>query len=200
MRRVLSYIAALSLICTMTCGIHAASFDPEVNYMSIMISAAARGDLAAGLQAEQLRNQKIQELGLEGEFTQISYWELNLLSKIIYAEAGSDWLSDEWKMSVGEVVLNRVNSPEFPNTIEDVLDQPGQYYGRGSSYFARLLPSERCVVLAMRLLEGERHLMNPAVVFQANFTQGSGVHLAYYDSYLGWTYFCYSSRPALYFV
>lgn len=41
---------------------------------------------------------------------QYSESDLMLLAKVIYAEAGSDFLSDEWKMCVGEVVLNRVAS------------------------------------------------------------------------------------------
>jgi hypothetical protein len=38
----------------------------------------------------------------------------------------------------------------------------------------------------------------PAVVFQANFRQGSGTHTSYYDRLLGSTYFCYSSKMHLY--
>ena len=100
-------------------------------------------------------------------------------------------------MAVGEVLLNRVASPEFPNTVEECIYQPGQYYPKNSSYFKKLLPWERETRLAWRLLEGERHL-KPSVVFQANFTQGSGVFKSFYDKYLGWTYICYSSRPELY--
>lgn len=128
---------------------------------------------------------------------QYSESDLMLLAKVIYAEAGSDFLSDEWKMCVGEVVLNRVASPEFPNTITDVVYQQGQYQGARSGYIASLTPSERCIDIARRLLNGER-LMEPAVVFQANFKQGSGVCKALYDSHLGWTYFCYSSNMSLY--
>ena len=51
--------------------------------------------------------------------------------------------------------------------------------------------------VALRLLQGER-LMEPSVVFQANFPQGSGVHTHMYDSLLGSTYFCYSSHMDLY--
>ena len=128
---------------------------------------------------------------------QYSESDLMLLAKVIYAEAGSDFLSDEWKMCVGEVVLNRVASPEFPNTITDVVYQQGQYQGARSGYIASLTPSERCIDIARRLLNGER-LMEPAVVFQANFKQGSGVCKALYDSHLGWTYFCYPSNMSLY--
>lgn len=128
---------------------------------------------------------------------QYSESDLMLLAKVIYAEAGSDFLSDEWKMCVGEVVLNRVASPEFPNTITDVVYQPGQYHGARSGYIASLTPSERCIEIARRLLDGER-IMEPSVVFQANFKQGSGVYKALYDSHLGWTYLCYATNMSLY--
>lgn len=128
---------------------------------------------------------------------QYSESDLMLLAKVIYAEAGSDLLSDEWKMCVGEVVLNRVASPEFPNTITDVVYQPGQYHGARSGYIASLIPSERCINVAKRLLNGER-MMEPSVVFQANFKQGSGVYKALYDGRLWWTYFCYSTNMRLY--
>lgn len=168
----------------------------EPNYMQQMMTAATTGDQTSGERAQRERDGKIDRLGLPE--LKISFSDLNMLAKIIYAEAGSSWLCDEWKMSVGEVVLNRVASPEFPDTIPEVIYQRGQYYGAGSEYFASLRPSMRCVELALRLLEGERVLNDTAVVFQANFRQGSGTHTAYYDRYLGATYFCYSMRPELY--
>ena len=194
MKRLIMIIPALVLVFTLS-GRAQAAFDGSVDYAQEMVNACATGDWEAGYAAQQARDEKIAELGL----SEVSYnfEDLMLLSKIIYAEAGSVWLSDEWKMCVGEVVLNRVASPEFPDTIKDVLEQPGQYYGQNSRYFNSLLPSERCVQCAIRLLNGER-LLEPSVVFQANFTQGSGTHLACYDKYLGWTYFCYSSKQELY--
>ena len=135
---------------------------------------------------------------LRVEETAFEFEELLLLSRIMYAEAGSVWLSDEWKMCVGEVVLNRVASPEFPDTIREVLEQPGQYYGKNCRYFDTLQPSELCVRLALRLLLGERVMDEPSVVFQANFRQGGGVFAEYRDAALGSTYFCYSIHPELY--
>ena len=176
-------------------GYAQATYDENVDYSAVMKQAAITGDYEAGVAAQQSRDEKIAALGLESK--SYTFEDLMLLSKIIYAEAGSEWLSDEWKMCVGEVVLNRVASPEFPNTIKEVLEQPGQYYGSNSRYFNNLLPTERCVDCALRLLNGER-LLEPSVVFQANFTQGGGTHTAVYDKYLGWTYFCYSSNIELY--
>lgn len=176
------------------------SVEPEeeihTDYMAEMIQAAVAGDRESGLAAEALRNAKITEHALDYE--QVSFEDMYLLAKIIYAEAGSNWLSDEWKLCVGEVVLNRVASPEFPDTVSEVIYQKGQYYGSGSTYFESLLPDERCVLLAKRLLEGERVMNDKTVVFQAEFVQGSGIHKQFDDCYLGTTYFCYSSYPELY--
>ena len=172
-----------------------ASATANSNYAQEMINAAITGNTVIGLQAEQNRNDKIDRLQLC--VPKISFNDLFLLSKIMTAEAGSSWLSDEWKMAVGEVLLNRVASPEFPNTIADCIYQSGQYYSESSSFFKKLIPHEREVYLAWRLLNGERHLV-PSVVFQANFTQGFGTFITYKDKYLGKTYLCFSSRPELY--
>lgn len=195
MKRLIAVIPAIILATVLTIGAEAA-YEPDVDYARVMINSAVSGDYETGRAAEASRNEKIDDIGAPN--AKVSFDELMLLSKIMYAEAGSNWLSDEWKMCVGEVVLNRVSSPEFPNTIAEVLAQPGQYYGSNSRYFNNLKPSERCAELAFRLLNGERVMNDPAVVFQANFRQGSGTHTAVYDRYLGWTYFCFSSRPELY--
>lgn len=194
MKKIMLILPVLALVLLLS-GNALAAYEADIDYSAQMVSAAVAGDMEAGLAAQQSRDEKIVALGLD--VASYTFEDLMLLSKIIYAEAGSEWLSDEWKMCVGEVVLNRVASPEFPDTIKEVLEQPGQYYGKNSRYFNNLLPTERSVQCAMRLLNGER-LLEPSVVFQANFKQGGGTHTAVYDKYLGWTYFCYSSNITLY--
>jgi len=49
------------------------------------------------------------------------------LACAIYSEAGGDECSDECRINVGDVILNRVKDPRFPNTIEGVLTAPRQY-------------------------------------------------------------------------
>lgn len=189
--------AILSLLLAASIAIPAAAdYDPATNYMTEMVEAAAAGDIEGGLSAQQSRDEKIAQSG--DEYVQVDFMDLYLVAKIIQAEAGSNWLSDYWKMAVGEVVLNRVASPEFPNTVEEVIYQSGQYYTRSNSFFKRLVPTAHSAALAARLLEGERVIGDPSVVFQANFTLGSGVAVHLYDSALGSTYLCYSSRPWLY--
>lgn len=194
MKRLLTVLPVILLVLVLS-GHAKAAYDSTVDYSDEMITAAAVGDYEMGIDAQNARNDKIAELQLnEKSFT---FDDLMYLSKIIYAEAGSEWLSDEWKMCVGQVVLNRVTSPEFPDTIKDVIFQPGQYYSANSTYFAKLLPDERCAGCALRLLNGER-VLEPDVVYQANFKQGGGTSKAFYDKYLGWTYFCYSKNAFLY--
>lgn len=170
----------------------AAEYDPEVDYMERMITAAQCGDTEAGEEAQARRDEKI--AALELDLPGVDYGELSLLSRLIYSEAGSDWLDEHWKMAVGEVVLNRMASPEFPDTMREVIDQRGQY-SRAVNY---VLPNYASVIAAKKLLEGERVLENPAVVFQSNARLGSGVFLELKDEYLGSTYLCYSSHMELY--
>jgi len=194
MKKLITILPAIVLTFILS-GYAEAAYDANVDYSNVMITSVMTGANEAGLAAQQSRDEKIAALGVD--VPSIKYEDLMLISKIIYAEAGTEWLSDEWKMCVGEVVLNRVASPEFPNTIKEVLEQPGQYYGANSRYFNSLVPNYRCVFAALRLLNGQR-LLEPSVVFQANFKQGGGTHTAVYDKYLGWTYFCYSSNTQLY--
>lgn len=51
--------------------------------------------------------------------------EIDLLARLVQAEAGSE--SYTGKVAVAEVVLNRVNSGQFPNTVEGVIYQSGQF-------------------------------------------------------------------------
>lgn len=51
--------------------------------------------------------------------------ELELLAQLVEAEAGNQPF--EGKCLVADVILNRVESPDFPNTISEVIFQDGQF-------------------------------------------------------------------------
>jgi len=52
----------------------------------------------------------------------LSHNEVELLSRIIYAEAkGEPYIG---QVAVGAVILNRIDSPDFPNTLSGVIYQP----------------------------------------------------------------------------
>ena len=56
---------------------------------------------------------------------------------LVYAEAGNQ--SYEGKLAVANVVLNRVKSKKYPNTIKDVIYQPGQFTVAKSGSLAKQL-------------------------------------------------------------
>lgn len=168
----------------------------EIDYSKEMMSCCLSGDITAGKEAERKRNEKIDTYHIDAP--KISFDELNELSKIITSEAGSSWLPMDWKMKIGEIVMNRVASPEFPDTLSEVIHQPGQYAKSNTDWFENLIPYEGCVEAAFGLLSGERLLNDISVVFQSSKKQGGGVHTRLYDSYYGYTYLCFSSYPELY--
>ena len=51
--------------------------------------------------------------------------DLYLLAKMIHAEAeGEPFLG---KVAVGAVIMNRLHDPRFPNSIKEIIFQPGQF-------------------------------------------------------------------------
>lgn len=78
--------------------------------------------------------------------------DLFWLSRIIYAESGNQPL--EGMMAVGNVVLNRVNDPIYPNTIVDVLAQKNQFTSYQSGKLAYRTPNENSVIAAKLVLDG----------------------------------------------
>jgi len=121
--------------------------------------------------------------------------DLEILARVMYCEAGSSWITDEQQMLYGQVLLNRVKSPEFPNTIRENAYKPRQYV---PSRFERLTPDERTYNNARKLLEGYDTGMPESVVFQAEFVQGSGIWKELHIDLLGTTYLCYSENMKFY--
>lgn len=78
--------------------------------------------------------------------------------------------SRELQEAVGSVVLNRVASDDFPNTIEEVVFQKGQYACTWDGNYDRT-PTERNWEVAEYLLQNGSQIPEN-VVFQAQFKQG----------------------------
>lgn len=119
-------------------------------------------------------------------------WELEMLALVIYQEAGGDECSDETRLMVGTVVMNRIADDRFPNTMEEVITQERQYgrlhwtgivWPSKASHPTEAEAVERAYTIAERILEGERTL-DADVIWQAEFIQGEVV--AYSDG----MYFC----------
>jgi N-acetylmuramoyl-L-alanine amidase len=59
------------------------------------------------------------------EDVSLSKEEIDLLARIVRAEAQTEPM--EGKVAVARVVLNRVKSPQFPNTVKEVIYQRNQF-------------------------------------------------------------------------
>lgn len=85
--------------------------------------------------------------------------DLELLSTIIYCEAGNQ--PYEGQLAVGSVVMNRVASRSFPNSISGVIYQSGQFSPVASGRFAQALAAgsgARCRAVAQDVLNGRRNV------------------------------------------
>ena len=110
--------------------------------------------------------------------------DLWYLSHVIQAEAG--YCSEEMQEDVGSVVLNRLNDDRFPDTIPEVIEQPGQY--STASYLSSQDPTESALKVAKDLLKNGSKLPGD-VIYQANFPQGAGTYKTLNTSY-STMYFC----------
>mgnify|MGYP002625607559 CR=1 FL=1 len=88
-------------------------------------------------------------------------YEMTLLAGIIQAEAGS--VSYPGMIAVGSVVMNRVDSPSFANTIEGVIYSPYQFEPASTGSLAVILangPVSACYQAAQEVLDGKRNVPN----------------------------------------
>ena len=72
---------------------------------------------------------------------------LDLIAKVITHESGNQPL--EGKMAVGNVILNRVNSPSFGSTVYEVIFSPNQFPGATNA-----TPNAESILAARLVLEG----------------------------------------------
>lgn len=109
------------------------------------------------------------------------------LSHVICGEV--EGCDRQMKEYVGSVVINRVNSDAFPNTLGDVIFQQGQYSCVWDGNYDKA-PGEETIEVAKDLLENGSKLPED-VVFQAEFIQGSGVYTSLLAPNGVTEYFCY---------
>ena len=81
--------------------------------------------------------------------------DVKRMAAIIWCEARGE--SYEGQVAVGTVVMNRVESPRFPNTIEGVISQKGQFSPYKSGKYAIALSMENmqqsCIDAAIEVIE-----------------------------------------------
>jgi len=145
---------------------------------------------AAAAKQEALRQQVIQRTKAGTDFTynptmQVSDNDIWLMACIIDWESG--WQPYEGKLAVANIILNRVRSPRYPNTVSGVVYAKSQFSGVCDSsgnisngFAARLAAGPRtdeCVRAALQALSGVNNVSN----FTAFISTGIANYAAYSD-------------------
>lgn len=113
----------------------------------------------------------------------IGFSDLEMLAIVIYQEVGGDAYCDDCRYRVADVVLNRVASERFPDTLYEVLTQKSQYgrlYWTGIKWADRANdPYEADAVArawntAVDIYAGNHsELYGKGYIWQAEFIQGT---------------------------
>lgn len=194
-----------------TYGITVTGYNEQTDYMALMQDCAEDGSkyaLEMGRIYEQCRNLKITKSGAKGAVTNYfiagksaeqirkemkkPYYtsaEIDMLARVVMAEAGCNWFPDWVQQATAAVVLNRVESPNYPNTIKGVIYQKGQYGCVSNGSFYRPA-SEKVKKNVQAALYGKSGVPK-GVIGQSGAVQGK-IWKSYHDSVLGTTmYFCW---------
>lgn len=112
---------------------------------------------------------------------EVSEADIELLARLItaevgYAEAYSAKDYEELCYLTGAVVLNRVNDPDFSNNLYGVIYEAGQYACTWDGNMERPYDDIAWEIAEGLLTYGVENVPEN-VVYQAGFTQGSGVYL-----------------------
>ena len=144
--------------------------ETEGSYGEVTEQTEAPQTEAPAEQAAAPSTETAQEEPSEETVTTASSDDVSLLAALIYCEAGNQ--SRDGKVAVGAVVMHRVASGSFANTIRGVIYQSGQftpaYSGALDSALANGVPSE-CYEAAQAALNGEDPV--PGALY---FNAGSG--------------------------
>lgn len=121
---------------------------------------------------------------------------IRILANVIFNEAGCKYCTDRHQQLVACVILNRIRSDEFPNTIEEVISQRRQYSKKYLQNLPTYLESDddmkRCFDNAILAYLGKVECPDN-VLYQSEYSDlGSGHYEVYYVKALNsTTYFSY---------
>ncbi|MCM1569313.1 MAG: cell wall hydrolase [Roseburia sp.] len=115
---------------------------------------------------------------------QLEEEELEVLLKIVEAEAGGE--DEDGRLLVANVVLNRMNDEQFPDTVSEVVYQRyrgvSQFSPVASGRINKVEVSEETVLAVERALEGE-DISQGALYFAARKYAGSS-KMKWFDEHL----------------
>lgn len=108
--------------------------------------------MQVGTQLRLPANAKLQTLRSDETIVALTAKEKDLFIRLVSAEARGESL--EGQIAVAAVILNRVQSTRFPNSLWDVMHQPGQFVPIQNNTLP-LTVDDSCIEAVNRALRGE---------------------------------------------
>lgn len=106
--------------------------------------------------------------------------ELDLLERLVQCEAGGEDMTG--KILVANVVINRVNSSEFPNTVKGVINAKNQFSPVSSGIIDSAVADSSTKEAVMRALSGEDYSKNSLYFISRRYASSSAA--AWFDNNL----------------
>ena len=117
-------------------------------------------------------------------FTDYTESDYNVLLRIVQAEAGG--CDMKGKILVANVILNRVGSDEFPDTITDVVYEKRQFSPVSNGSINRCKVEQETVEAVDRALAGEDY--SEGALFFMNRRASSGSNVRWFDTHLDYLF------------
>lgn len=124
-----------------------------------------------GITGDEYVDPTVEDTTASAPSTNYSGSDIDLLAALIYCEAGNQ--PEEGKIAVGQVVMNRVASSSFANSISGVIYESGQFTPAGSGWLDSVIgnaPSD-CYDAAVAAMNGAGTVGN-ALYFNGGSGQG----------------------------
>lgn len=124
-----------------------------------------------GITGDEYVDPTVEDTDASAPSTNYSGSDVDLLAALIYCEAGNQ--PEEGKIAVGQVVMNRVASSSFANSISGVIYESGQFTPAGSGWLDSVIgnaPSD-CYDAAVAAMNGAGTVGN-ALYFNGGSGQG----------------------------
>ena len=146
--------------------------EQEENKKKTEATEGSRPLAGLSLYLQKAAEKKVNILKILLERWQQEQDDIKLLAEVIYHE---NWHTDKERKAAyytGAVVMNRVKSKNWPNTVKEVVYQKRQY-AVVPKLFTEKIPDE-CYQMAKDIYKNGTPDVPANVVYQATFVQGSG--------------------------
>lgn len=97
--------------------------------------------------------------------------EFDMLCYVVQGEVGD--CSEASKIAVANVIINRVKSEQFPDSIYDVLTSPSQFDAIYGYYDRSTVPSQNTIDCAARALAGEDNTNGATYYYAPQYCSGA---------------------------